>query len=199
DLTLQRLVGADEQLLAGLAAGVEGAGHLDATERAVVEEAAVLAGERHTLGDALVDDVRADLGEPVDVRLAGAEVPALDGVVEEPEDGVVVVAVVLRRVDTALRRDRVRAARGVLVAEGLDVVAGLAERGARRGAGEAGPDDDHADLAAVGRIDEAGAELALAPATVHGDGRCLGVGDRGALAVEAVDELVSHGKHYSAG
>jgi hypothetical protein len=56
DLALEGLVGADEQLLAGLATGVERAGHLDATEGAVVEQAAVLTGEGHALGDALVDD-----------------------------------------------------------------------------------------------------------------------------------------------
>ena len=117
DLALERLVGADEQLLAGLAAGVEGARHLHPAERAVVEEAAVLAGERHALRDALVDDVGADLGEAVDVGLAGAVVAALDRVVEEPVGGVAVLLVVLRGVDAALRRDGVRAARGVLEAE----------------------------------------------------------------------------------
>ena len=86
DLPLQRLVGAEQQLLAGLAAGVEGARHLGAAEGAVVEQAAVLAGERHALRDALVDDVDRHLGQPVDVGLAGAEVAALDGVVEEPVD-----------------------------------------------------------------------------------------------------------------
>ena len=90
DLALERLVGADQQLLAGLAAGVEGAGDLHAAERAVVEQAAVLAGERDALRDALVDDVGADLGQPVDVRLARAVVAALDGVVEEPVDRVAV-------------------------------------------------------------------------------------------------------------
>ena len=78
---------------------------LRAAERAVVEQAAVLAGERHALRHALVDDVRADLGEAVDVRLAGAEVAALDGVVEEAVDAVAVVLVVLGGVDAALRGD----------------------------------------------------------------------------------------------
>jgi hypothetical protein len=41
DLPAQGLVGADQQLLAGLAAGVEGALHLHAAERAGVEQAAV--------------------------------------------------------------------------------------------------------------------------------------------------------------
>ena len=119
DLALERLVGAEQQLLAGLAAGVEGARHLRATEGAVVEQAAVLAGEGHALGHALVDDVDADLGQPVDVALARAEVAALDRVVEQPVHAVAVVAVVLGGVDAALRGDAVRAARAVLVAEGL--------------------------------------------------------------------------------
>ena len=87
-----------------------------------------------------------DLGEPVDVGLARAEVAALDRVVEQPVDAVAVVLVVLGGVDAALRGDRVRAARAVLEAEGLDVVAQLGQgRGGRR-AGQAGADDDHRDL-----------------------------------------------------
>jgi hypothetical protein len=108
DLALQLLVGADEQLLTGLATGVERALHLNATERAGVEQSAVLAGEGNALSDALVDDVGRDLGQPVDVGLAGAVVAALDRVVEQTVRGVVVVAVVLRRVDTTLGRDGVR-------------------------------------------------------------------------------------------
>src|SRR3954453_8419861 len=114
-LPLRRLVGADQELLAGLAAGVEGPRDLDAAERAVVEQPAVLPGERDALSDALVDDVHADLGQPVDVRLARAVVAALDGVVEQAVDGVAVTLVVLGRVDAALGRDRVRAAWAVLV------------------------------------------------------------------------------------
>ncbi len=123
DLPGQRLVGAEQQLLARLAAGVEGAGDLDAAEGAGVEQAAVLAGEGHALRHALVDDLDGDLREAGDVGLAGTEVAALDGVVEQPVDRVAVVAVVLRRVDAALRRDGVGTARGVLVAELDDVVA----------------------------------------------------------------------------
>ena len=117
DLPLQRLVGAEQELLAGLAAGVEGPRDLGAAERAVGQHAAVLAGERHALGDALVDDVDRDLGEAVDVGLAGAEVAALDRVVEEAVDAVAVVLVVLGGVDPALGGDRVGPPRAVLVAE----------------------------------------------------------------------------------
>ena len=178
DLALEGLVGADQQLLAGLAAGVEGARDLDAAEGAVVQQAAVLAGERDALGDALVDDVQADLGQPVDVGLARAVVAALDGVVEEPVDRVAVALVVLGRVDAALGGDRVGAARGVLVAERLHHVAGLAERGGGGGAGQAGADHDHREAAAVGRVGDPGLELPGVPALVDGAAGRLGVLDR---------------------
>ena len=133
DLAGHLLVGADQELLAGLAACVERAAHLGAAEAAVVEQAAVLAGERHALGDHLVDDVPRHLRQPVDVPLARAVVAALDGVVEQPVDAVAVAAVVLRRVDAALGGDRVRPARRVVERERLDLVAELGQRrGGRR-------------------------------------------------------------------
>ena len=179
DLAGHLLVGAEQQLLAGLAAGVERAAHLGAAEAAVVEQAAVLAGERHALGDHLVDDVPRHLGESVDVALAGPEVAALDGVVEEAVDAVAVAAVVLRRVDAALGGDRVGPARRVVEREGVDLVAELGERRRRRGAGESGADDDDLELALVVRVDELGV----------GDERVPLVGQRagGDLGVEVVE------------
>src|SRR2546426_3524903 len=104
DLARERLRGTEQQLLPGLAPGVEGARPLHAAERPVGEEPAVLARERHALRHALVDDGGADLGEAVHVRLAGAEVTALDGVVEQAPGRIAVILVVLRVVDAALRR-----------------------------------------------------------------------------------------------
>ncbi len=124
----ERGVGAEQQLLAGLSTRVERARHLRATERAVGQEAAVLTRERHALRDALVDDVHAELRKPVHVGFACAEVATLHGVVEEAVHAVAVVLVVLGGVDATLRRDAVRAARGVVKGEQLDVVAELAER-----------------------------------------------------------------------
>src|SRR5262249_28260257 len=147
--------------------------HLGATEAAVVEQAAVLAGERHALGDALVDDVDADLGEAVDVRLARAEVAALDGVVKEAEDAVAVVLVVLGRVDAALGGDAVGAAGAVLVAEALDVVAQLGQRRGGAGAGQAGADDEDAVLALVGGVDQLHVEAVLVPLAFERPGRDL--------------------------
>ena len=163
DLAAQRLVGAEQQLLAGLAARVEGARDLRAAEGAVGQQAAVFARERHALGHALVDDVHAHLREPIDVGLARAEVAALDRVVEQPVNAVAVVLVVLGGVDAALGGDAVRAARAVLEAEAFDLVAQLGQRGGGRGAGQAGADDDDVELPLVGRVDQLQVELVLVP------------------------------------
>ncbi|MPM43007.1 hypothetical protein SDC9_89679 [bioreactor metagenome] len=193
DLTLQRLVGADQQLLARLAAGVERTRDLHATERAVVEQTTVLAGERHALRDALVDDVRRHLGEAVAVRLAGAVVAALDGVVEEAVGGVTVVAVVLRRVDATLRGDGMRTPRAVLVAEVQDVVAHLAQRGGSGAARQPGADDDDVHLATVGRVHQLGVELPLVPHLLDGAvERRLGVMDVVALEPEGLRSCRGH-------
>ncbi len=162
-LASERLVGAEQQLLAGLTARVERARHLRAAERAVVEQAAVLARERHALGHALVDDVHRHLREAVHVRLPGAEVAALHRVVEQALHGVAVVPVVLRRVDAALRGDRVRATRRVVEREHRDAVAELAERGRRAGTGEARAHDEHVELPLVGGVDELDVELVVVP------------------------------------
>jgi hypothetical protein len=119
DLLLERRIGTEEELLPSLAARVERARDLRATEGAVGEEAAVLAREGHAGRHALVDDVHAQLGQAVDVGLTGAEVAALHRVVEQAVDAVAVVLVVLGGVDAALGRDGVRATRAVLEAEAL--------------------------------------------------------------------------------
>jgi hypothetical protein len=119
DLAFERLVSAEQKLLSGLAAGVESARDLRAAEGAVGERSAIFARERHALGDALVDDVDADLRQAVDVGFASAEVAALHGVVEEAVDAVAVVLIVLGGVDAALRGDAVGPPGTVLKAEAL--------------------------------------------------------------------------------
>ena len=171
----QRLVGAEEQLLAGLPAGIERAGNQRAAEGAVGQRAAILAGEGHTLGDALVDDVVADLGEAVHVGLAGAEVAALDRVVEEAEDAIAIVLVGLGGVDAALGGDAVGAPGAVLEAKTLDVVAELGEGGRGRAAGQAGSYHDDAVFPLVGRADQLHVELAFVPGLLNGTGGDSGI------------------------
>ena len=139
DLPLQRLVSAQQQLLARLPARIKRSRNLRAAERAVGQRAAVFARKRHALRHALVDDVNADLRQPIDVRFARAEIAALYRVIKQAVNAVAVVLIILGRVDAALRRDRMRAARRILKAKAADVVAELAERS---GGGRRPPDPE---------------------------------------------------------
>ena len=163
DLALERLVCAEQELLPCLPARVERALDLNAAKGPRLEQAAVVAGERHALGDTLVDDVDADLRQAIGVGLAGAEVAALDGVLEQAVDAVAVVAVVLGGIDAALGGDRVGAARRVVVREALHVIALLAERGGGGGAGEARADDQDGVLAPVRGVHQVHLEAAAVP------------------------------------
>ena len=174
-LPFQRLIGAKQQLLPGLAAGVEGARHLRPAERPVGQQAAILTRKGHPLRHALVDDVHRHLRQAIHVRLAGAEVTPLDGVVEEPLDGVAVVLVVLGGVDAALRRDGVRTPGRVVEDEAGDVVAQLRHGGGGRGASETGPHHDHMVLPLVGGVDQLHLEAVLVPLLLEGTAWCLGV------------------------
>ena len=151
-LAHQTAVGAEQQLLAGLAFGIERAAHLGSAEGAVGEHAAVFAGEGNALGHALVNDVGADFGQTVHVGFAGTVVAALHGVVEQTVNGVAVVLIVLGGVDTALGGDGVGAARRVLDTEVLYLEAHLAQAGGGAGAGQTGADDDDVELALVLRV-----------------------------------------------
>ena len=171
----QGLVGAQQELLARLAACVEGALELGAAEGAVVQQAAVFTAEGNALGHALVNDVGGNFRQAVDVGFTGAEVAALHGIIEQAVDGVAVVLVVLGRVDAALGRNGVGAAGAVLVAEALDVVAKLGKRGGGGGAGQAGPYHEHGVLALVVRVDQFGLKLVLGPFVLNRAGRNLGI------------------------
>ena len=163
DLPLERLIGPQQELLAGLAPRVERARDLRAPEGPVGQQPAVLAREGHALGHALVDDLDAQLGEPVDVPFPRAVVAALDRVVEQAEDAVAVVLVVLGRVDPALGRDRMRPPRAVLVAVALDVVAQLGQRCRGGGAGEARAHHEDRVLALVRGVHQLHLEAVLLP------------------------------------
>ena len=163
DLPGKRLVGAEEQLLAGLPARIKRTGNLRAAEGTVREQAAVFARERHSLLDALVDDQVADFGQPKNIRFARPEVAALDRVVEQTVNTVAIVLIILGRVDPTLRGDAVRPARAVLVTETFHVVAKLAQRGGGGSTGEAAPDDDDLKFPAVIRGNQSRVILVIGP------------------------------------
>ena len=158
------LVGAEQELLAGLAPGVEGAAHLGAAEASGCRAGRRTPGRRARPGRCIWSMMLyRHLGQAVDVGLAGPEVAALHRVVEEAEDAVAVALVVLRGVDAALGGDRVGPAGRVVEGEGLHVVALLAERGRGRAAGQPGAHDDDVVLAPVGRVHQLPVELVVRP------------------------------------
>ena len=147
-------VSTEQQLLTGLAAGIESTGNLSTAERAVVQVASVVTGKRYALGNTLVDDVVRYLSQTPDVCFTGTEVAALDGIVEETINGVTVVRIVLSSVDAALRCDGVSAAGAVLIAEGFNLVAKLAKRSSCGTTGEAGSDAENFVFTLIRRIDQ---------------------------------------------
>ena len=179
DLLFESLIASDEQLLSSLAAGVKSARDLGATEGAVVEQAAVLAGKGHTLRDALIDDRVRHFGKAMDIGLTRAEVAALDGVVKQTAHRVAVVAIVFRGVDATLRGNRVRAARAILIAEAFHLITQLGERCCSRSTGKTGADDDDRKLPLVRRVDELGVHLVLGPLLFKRAGWDLAVEDDG--------------------
>ena len=175
DLRFQSLIRAQQQLLPRLSPRVKRTGNLRAAERAVRQQPAVLAGKRHALRHALVDDADAVLRQPVHVVLARPEIAALHRVVEQPVNAVAVVLVVLRRVDAALRRDGMRTARAVLEAETLHVVAQFAQGRRGRPAPQARAHHDHVELPLIRRIDQLHIEASLFPGLFDRSGGNSGV------------------------
>ena len=115
------------------------------------------------MGNALVDDVDADLGEPVDVAFPGAEVATFDRVVEQPVYAIAIILVIFGGIDPALGGDAMRAPGAVLNTEGLNIVTELAESGCRRGTRQTGPDDNDIVFSFVGGIDELGVTAEFIP------------------------------------
>ena len=164
-------------MLPGLSPCVESTGNLGAAKGAVGKLATVFTGKGNSLRDALVDDVAADLGETVDIGLAGPEVAPLDRVVEETPDAVAVVLVVLGGIDASLRRDAVGAACAILKAEAIDLIAELGKRGRRRGTGKPRSDNDDFEFPLVGRIDQLCVVFEIGPLLLDGTGWNFGIKD----------------------
>src|SRR5690606_6968005 len=78
-------------------------------------------------------------------------------------DRVAIVLVIFRRIDPALGRDAMSAARAILITKTRDVVTLLGQARRRRGAGQAAANDDDRVFAPVGGVDEFGVILVLGP------------------------------------
>ena len=152
NLTAQCRIGAQQQLLAGLSFGIERARHLCATERTIVEQAAVFTRKRHTLRHTLVDNIVRHFGQAIHIGFAGAIVATLNRVVEQTIHRVAIILIVFSRIDTALCSDRMRTARRILNAEIQHIKPEFAQRGSCRSAGKSRTNDNNVETAFVGRI-----------------------------------------------
>ncbi len=161
-------------MLASLAARIEGARNLYASEGTRVEQPAVFTGKRDSLGHALVNDIDAELRQAVDVTLACAKVSAFHGVVKKAEDAIAVIAVILRGIYAALCGDGVRAARAVLEAKAIHLIALLRERSSCRGACQTRADDNHGVFATVGGIYQLEIKAGFFPLLFNWAGRNFG-------------------------
>src|SRR5258708_9653951 len=110
-LLLQRLISPEQRLLSGLTWSIKCSLTLYAAKRSRIQKSAIFPGKRHALSNALVNDIEADLGEPIHVGLSGAEVAPLYCVLKQAENAVAVVSIVLSGINPSLGCDRAR--RGV--------------------------------------------------------------------------------------
>ena len=85
--------------------------------------AAIFTRKRNALSDAVINNLAADLRKPIYVCFARAVVAAFDRVVKQAPNAIAIAWIVLGRVDTALSRNAMGAARGVLNAKTFDAVA----------------------------------------------------------------------------
>ena len=154
DLAAECRVSTEEELLTCLTLSIESTRYLCATERTVVEQAAVFASERNTLSHTLVDDAVAHLSKTVHVCLTSTVVTTLDSVVEEAIHRVAIVLVVLSRVDTTLCSDRVCTTWRVLDTEVEDIEAHLCERSRSRCTSQTSTNYDDVKTTFVGRVDQ---------------------------------------------
>ena len=191
DLTAERAVCAEQQLLTGLTLCIEGTTNLRATEGTVVEQTAVFTSERNTLRHTLVDDVITYLRQTIYVRLTRTVVTSLDRIVVETIYGVTIVLVVLRCVDTTLRSDRVRTTRTVLDTEVQYVESHLCERSSSRSTGETRTYNNHVETTFVGRVNEFLMVLIVRPLKLQRSCR-----DLGHLRGNDRSSFLTRGSHY---
>ena len=163
DLSHQGLISAQEQLLTGLSPGIKRPRDLHSAKRSVAEVPTVLAGERHTLRDSLVDQLCAAFRQTVDVGFARTEVPSLDRVIEHAENGVPIIFVILAGVDTALCGYGVGSPGGILKAKTSDLVPHLSQRRRQRTAGKARPHDNHMKFPAIAGANQFGGGTIVTP------------------------------------
>ncbi|SPT75393.1 Uncharacterised protein [Arcanobacterium haemolyticum] len=82
-LAHKSLVSTDQELLTCLTTSIECTRNLNATERTVIEQAAVFTSEWNALSNTLINNVGGNFSQTVDVRFACAVIATLNRVIEQ--------------------------------------------------------------------------------------------------------------------
>ena len=83
NLTAQRRISTQKQLLTGLATGIERTRYLSTTERTVIQQTTIFTSERNTLRYTLVDDVIGYFSQTIYVSFASTVVATFDCIIEQ--------------------------------------------------------------------------------------------------------------------
>ena len=175
NLLIQGSISTQQQLLSGLSASIEGAAHLHAAKRPVRQVSAVFTGKRNPLRHTLVDNGGTYFRKTIYIRFTRTIVSALDRVIEKTIDGVVVILVILGRIDTSLRRNRVGAARRIADTEDFYIVSQFTQGCGCRCSSKTGTHHDHLQFTLVVRAHETDFRLAAGPLVLKRSGRNFGI------------------------
>jgi len=123
----------------------------------------------------LIDDVVGDFGEPINIRFSGTKIDALDRVVEPSVKAIAIVLLILCRINTALRGNRMRAPGRILKTKTFHPVSEFTEGRRGRSAGEAAADDCDLKLSPVVWVDQSRMVLMISPFLIQGPRRNFGI------------------------
>ena len=119
------------------------------------------------MGDTLINDRRAQLGQAVNVAFAGAEVATLLRVGEQPPRGIAIVAIIFGSIDSTLSRNAVGATGRILETETLHLVAHRSHRSRRRRTGQTRANDKDLVFGAVVGADQTKVILMIGPSVLN--------------------------------
>ena len=185
DLTVERRISAEQELLAGLTLGIESTAYLSAAERAVGEQTTIFASEGHTLSHTLVDDIVRHFSQTIYVGFASAVVTTLHGVIEETIYRVAIILIVLGCIDTTLSGDGVSATGAILDAEIEHIESHLCQCRSGRSTGETCADHDDVETTLVSGVYKLLMSLVISPFISDGT-----LGDLGVRRIHDSDILI---------
>ena len=111
----------------------------------------------------MINNIAADLGQPVYISFPGSEIAAFDCIIEKPPVAVAIVLVIFGSIDPSLGCNAVCTARSILNAVAFDVIAQLCQRCCSRTTGKAGSYNNDLKFSFIGGVDQLELKLVSIP------------------------------------